>query len=944
MVVAVSTSPAVVVVEGEAGIGKTRLLNELRARPEAAGLRFLLGACRPVREPFPLGPVVEALRGMAEHIDPHRLSPVAGALRPLVPELSGVLPPRLEPLDDRAAERHRVFRGFAELLASLQPVVLVVEDVHWADLQTVDFVRFLLADPQPGQTVVLTYRAEEVAPDVRALTARLGGSVQHCHVVLEPLDAAQTGELAAAILDAEHVSDGFAAHLCAQAAGLPFAIEEILAVLRARGSLVRREAGWERWALDELEVPAGIRDSVMERVSRLSAEARAMVEAAATLQRPIPPDVILHTAALADHQGLPALEEALTSGVLVEHDEAVGFRHTLSAQAVHDSLVLPRRRELHSRAATAVAGLDPVPLGQLAHHLRHAGRIEEWAGAAERAADQALELGHEDEALRLLDDVLGQAPLEPDQRGRLAVKLARAALQAERFTAAVGQVSTMLEEPDLAPAIRGELRFWLALHLNTISQDPVRQYQLGRGAVEDLDDRPDMRTWAMVNLGMPIVPGVSLTEHLAWLHEARKTLDQISDPELHALLLGKTAMVLIAVGDPVWHRLVDRLEALTNGGARSRLQVSAYHSAGLDACYAGHHDLSRRLLATAREGAAACESPRPRLYVSSAMALLDYCTGRWGDLGSDLALVLDELSDPNLYHVDARVAAGCLALAHGRFDEAERQLRPAQHRATAIGMDALPIPTAALIRLALARGDVADATEVAKQFMSGLDAKPIWPTASRAIPAVVEAMVAADRSSDARSLVTRLSREVRELDAPLAPAVQAHARGVLDADASRWKGAATHFFAAAERYDAVECPYEAAQAREHAAQCLCEVGHDDAGKNALRAAVAVYERLDARWDLDRATGLARARGIALPARHRGGRRGYGADLSLREREVAELASAGLTNKQIADKLYISPNTVKTHLAAAMRKMRVTSRIGLAHRELLPNSNSHPDGR
>jgi predicted ATPase len=132
----VATAPAVAVVEGEAGIGKSRLAAELLGAPAVAGLRVLGGACVQIREPFPLGPVVEALRGRVSDLAEADLSPVAGALRELLPELAAALPAAPPPLDDRAAERHRVFRGLAEVLSALGPAILVIEDLHWADGQT----------------------------------------------------------------------------------------------------------------------------------------------------------------------------------------------------------------------------------------------------------------------------------------------------------------------------------------------------------------------------------------------------------------------------------------------------------------------------------------------------------------------------------------------------------------------------------------------------------------------------------------------------------------------------------------------------------------------------------------------------------------------------------------------------------------------------------------
>ena len=126
---AVCSPPALIVVEGEAGIGKSRLVREAFSEPNVGGRRVLHGDCHRLRDPFLLGPIVEALRTIGEEPPTHPLSPLAGALRPLLPELARMLPAELEPIGDVRAERHRVFRALRELLCALGPAVCVLEDV-----------------------------------------------------------------------------------------------------------------------------------------------------------------------------------------------------------------------------------------------------------------------------------------------------------------------------------------------------------------------------------------------------------------------------------------------------------------------------------------------------------------------------------------------------------------------------------------------------------------------------------------------------------------------------------------------------------------------------------------------------------------------------------------------------------------------------------------------
>lgn len=172
---ALGKPPAVVLIDGEAGIGKSRLLREFLASQAERGCRVVVGACPELRVPYTLGAVVDAVRDGVGSVSGLRLSGLGGALRPLFPEWAADLPPAPEPLEDATAARHRLFRAFVEVFSRLEVGVLVLEDVHWADEATLEFLLFLVSRrPQPV-SVVVTYRREEVPPDslLLRLTSRL---------------------------------------------------------------------------------------------------------------------------------------------------------------------------------------------------------------------------------------------------------------------------------------------------------------------------------------------------------------------------------------------------------------------------------------------------------------------------------------------------------------------------------------------------------------------------------------------------------------------------------------------------------------------------------------------------------------------------------------------------------------------------------------------------
>ncbi|MGW4798490.1 helix-turn-helix transcriptional regulator, partial [Nonomuraea sp. NPDC004297] len=192
---------------------------------------------------------------------------------------------------------------------------------------------------------------------------------------------------------------------------------------------------------------------------------------------------------------------------------------------------------------------------------------------------------------------------------------------------------------------------------------------------------------------------------------------------------------------------------------------------------------------------------------------------------------------------------------------------------------------------------------------------------------------------EAVALVDRLSAKLGGLDAPMAPAALGHARGHLIGGDTE---AAAEFRAAATGYDLLGAPYEAAQVRELAAGRLFAAGAAGAGELLLEA-MAAFRDLAARWDLDRAAQLARRHGVTVKGRYPGGPQGYGDDLSPREREIAEMAAAGLTNREIGRRLFVSPRTVEKHLGAALRKLGLRSRTALGARLGDPRSDPPSTG-
>jgi predicted ATPase len=259
-------APAVVLVEGEAGIGKSRLVREFLACLPA-GRHVVIASCPPFREPFTLGPIVDALRQATDRVADLRLSALAGALRPLFPEWADELPPLPEPLVDATAARHRLLRALGELLDRLGVGVLVVEDVHWADEATLEVLLFLASRQSLRLSVVVTYRPEDVPTGslLLRLSSRVPVGTSRLRITLGPLDVAETARLVSSMLAGAQISEEFARYLHEHTDGLPLAIEETVRLLRDRRDMRRRGGGWVRRALGQLAAPATVRDAVLER-------------------------------------------------------------------------------------------------------------------------------------------------------------------------------------------------------------------------------------------------------------------------------------------------------------------------------------------------------------------------------------------------------------------------------------------------------------------------------------------------------------------------------------------------------------------------------------------------------------------------------------------------------------------------------------------------------
>jgi DNA-binding CsgD family transcriptional regulator len=920
LVKALVLPPAVAVVEGEPGIGKTRLVRQAIAEKALADRQQLLGSARPSLESCPLGPVIEAL-ATANRPRVQGLSALSGVLRTVLPDLADILPPAPPPLEDPQLARHRLVRATAELLSMLGPTVLVLEDLQWVDEATVELLRMISARPPPELSVAITCSSSAALPIPGPTTA---------HVHLSPLSASAAGRLAGTILgDPETVMPRELVDLLYERnGGVPLVVREDVLLLRQRGLLRLVNGEWSLGSSGEAAVadlsatvPPTVGAEIIARARSLGAAGGSALEAAAVLADSAEPGLVARVTGMDADQTSVALGDATRYGLLRDHSldsTTIRFRHELARLAIYQAIPGHRRRRLHAVVAQELAstGCDAMVVRAVEHH-KHAGDIQGWATSAEAAAEIATTDGSFEAAHANLRDVLQAGAVVEERRAEVAIKLGWAALGGVDRTGATAALLTAAQKRGIAsPAQRAELRLlraWSSLESVGTRQETDAAVGEMCTAMGDLARRPDLHAIALAILAMPTrLPDRDLPMQMSCLNQARAALAQTTDPMAHAVVLTTAAHLLLASGSPQGWPAADAMPTHSDRPDVNRQMIRGLLNLADAALHLGHYSRSLELVERGRRLAADAQS---HMYDPQLRASALRVRWRTGDLDAE-----DQVSglagDPDVHgRLHARLLSAQMRTERGRLDVARRTLRAVTEEACGIGEIAIAAHAVAEFnRVALTIAHRRLGHAFARQVLDALAGKQIWVWAAPLLPFIPLDLV--------RAVLPRYRRGLAGRDAPLAGAALSFAEARVseqDGDASR---ASAGYRRARRGYAALPDPRLVAHA------CASEVRSQISAGQApdadlLRHAWSTFTGLGAVWDANRLRQLMRMAGLPVP--HRRGRPGYGNQLSPREREVADLAASGHTNREIAANLYLSDRTVKYHLANAMRKLEVSSR-------------------
>jgi ATP/maltotriose-dependent transcriptional regulator MalT len=931
--------PGALELVGEPGIGKTRLLSELAAAAESRGYLVLSGSGAELERELPFSVFVHALDEYVESLDHSGLTTldddVQAELAHVLPSLSGLAGDRAVAPQHERYRSHRAVRALLEQLAQPTPLVLLLDDFHWADPASIELLGALLR--RPPAAAVLT----AVAVRPRQTPERLAAALERADRAL----ALTRVELGALTLDearellGERVDAAGAAVLYLESGGNPFYLEQLArSPERAHGNTSAPEI-----SLTGLEVPPAVAASLTEELAVLSDGGRLVLEGAAVAGDPFEPELAAAAAATSEAAAMRAVDELLELDLIriTGVPRRFRFRHPLVRRAVYEATPGGWRLGAHERCAEALAALG-VTAASRAHHVERSARqgdpaaiavLREAGEAASRLAPESA-AGWFGAALRLLPE---NAAVED----RVDLLLARAGAwsAAGRFG---DSHEALLEAVLIAPSHSSALYTTAVTACAGVERQLGRYEQAHERLVEALRNLPESVSVESVELLIELTLNEFYRSRYEvmnrWAVRAAHDAKKLGDALLIAAATAMPAFAAAMTG-PTEVARAHRAEAATLVDELSDAELSLRpDAAGWLAITEVYLDLygeaaehASRALRLAR--ATGRGDPLHRLYpvlpriwyvrgqLAEAAELLDGAIEAGRLLGSPPALA------GNLFNRSVvAVAAGDLDIALATAQEGLD---------LACDLDDGFVAAWAAVRLAsvlLETGQADRALEVLLERGGGAEVTLI-PGGWRAycLELLTRCWLALDRHTEAERAAALAEVTAAAVRLPLATAWADRAAGAVALHAGDTARATECALASAEAADEIGAPIESALSRTLAGQAFAQAGRSDRAVTELERAAAAFDRC----------GAVRYRECAERELGKLGRRphrrtraakpeGTGIDsLTERERQVARLVVDRKTNPEIAGELFLSQKTVESHLRNIFRKMDVRSRVELA---------------
>jgi DNA-binding NarL/FixJ family response regulator len=923
------------VISGEPGIGKTRLLDELVDTAEAQDCLALQGSAAEFEQELPFGLLVDAFDAYLEALDLHAFERLAtdrlGELAAVFPSLRDLGAAIEQPTT--AAERFRVHNAIRELierLATRKPLLLTLDDLHWADGASLELITHLLRRPaQAPVMVVVTFRTGQVdSAVVKAIEAADQGVER---LELGPLDSAE----AATLIERVEAADGD--RLLHESGGNPFYLLELA---RANGSSNAQAAA----PLDDsASVPAAVAAAIAAEVDGLSPTGRTLAEAAAVSGDPFELDIAALAAPLADAEALDAVDELVAQGLVhpAEVPRRFRFRHPLVRAAVYADCAPGMRLQAHERIASALAARG-APARARAHHVEQAARhgdthaVEVLREAGLETAQQApssavrwfaaaLRLLPADAPVELRLDLLGSlagaqvatgdfesarsALLESIElfakgEAMLRVRLTTACAAIEqllgRHEMANVRLLDALEQVDDAASAEG-VALLIALSANgQYRGDPEAMHEWAVKAADAAarSGDPSLRPAAIAALAQGAAFAGKIEKAQQCCDEATVLVDALSDDEL--------AQQLTTMGNLAGAELyLDRYEqavvhsqrglALARATSQGEMVPMLNQSFGASAYMLGRTREAIEAIDGAVEAARLSRNPH---YLSwMLMNRSNYATLS-GDLETALATGEESVAVSRQFDTGAISAWSAAILGAGLLQAGDPE--------RAVG-------------LILERSG--------GEEMTGI------PGAWRAwgLEVLTRCWLELDREEEAVRAAESSARVAEATNLPLAHLMADRAAAAVRLAAGDAPAAAERALAAASSADEIGALVDGAAARELAGRSLAAAGDAEGAIRELEHAARDFEACGAVRYRNQAEQELRKLGRRIHRRTRPGKPDGSTVESLTEREleVASLVVDRRSNREIASELFLSLKTVETHMRNIFRKLDVSSRADAA---------------
>ncbi len=975
-----SDVPSLMIVTGEGGIGKSRLVHVAAGEAGRRGWTVAHGCAYPVESGMPYALISDALLPILREMD-DAAPTVLSRGRPrellrLFPAL-GDAEDWFAPGQDPEELRSRVFWTFTEFLTQMgrrQPLLLVLEDLHWADPSTLSLVHFVARQLDEGPVRILASYNSDYRDGNAGLAlmerSLLGLRRLRLHR-LDPLSSADTADLLTAVFGVTGPPmESFRDLLYGWTKGNPYFIEQILTSLVDGKALYQRDGTWLGWEARQFQVPTTVRDAILLRFRDLGAPSRTLADTLAVVGSPAPPPLLARVGAVDDRDVAEAVGGLIRRGLVEEQRKngrvVLDFRHPLARETLYREISLTRREQLHRAVGNALeeaSSVDPsTRTDELAYHFSRAGDLERDTRARHylAAAGRAALARHADrEASDYLEAALAHIARQradaprPTDFDEIRHDLARARRRLGDFEEArslwLDLRNDAEAEADSAGVARATRHLGLLAYWMGHPREALSYYEAAREALGDADPATAAR--------LDLAAGVALQE-LGEATHARERVDralalgeQLGDAGIMARAHRALALLETWVGEAEQARR-HGWKAVELSRVTHDDHVAFWGRWALAALEGLTGDITtmQELMEEARTIAQDLHSPVLGLWVAELDVELAYAHGDWdGALArGERAIHLAESLNQGTLLARLKVWTAMVYLGRGDYERARQLIDEAWHLSRAEGTEPRTPDLHAVLpayigraTLHLAEGRYDDAIAVGERGLALADRSGyvVW-VMHRLLPVVGEAYLRVGNLDGARRAGARLRAEGDRIGHRLGLAWAGACDAIVAWHSGQIEEGARLLRQAAEALEAMPMIPEATRIRRQLAGRLADLGDREGALTELRRVHEVFGRLGAEPELRKAREQFRELEARPPSR--GGAEDT-ASLTGREAQIATLVAARMSNKAIARKLDISPRTVTTHLSNIYRKLEIGSRNDLTDRVREGRLTLDPDG-